>query len=1574
MKLAATLPNLSRLLLLSLILLPSLALSEELLNEELRDGSLPDDWTEVDIDFRTAAEGYALFEDQSTSTLTTPTFDASEFVDVRVEFAVAKFGGGDDGPITVEYSLNGGGDWLTAGDSDTPTSATYLPADILIEQASDDMQIRFSRPNSPSGKRFRDVVITGIAENLDPVLTIVPEELDDFTYTEEEGPSAPQSFTISGENLDGSDVVLTAPTSFSLATSETGTYGPSVTLSSYDGSDTILWARLDAGLSVDTYEGQITSTGGDASSIDVNLSGEVVAPPPTPPPLPALTDFGSGDAYTQDFSGFVSAETLPAGWAVDASGSASNKLDFSPWANGGNTSTGVKYSTDSADVLGYQHTGSTGTFTATLTIENQTGETIEALNVSYLGRVERADQTRHPEWTVEVAGDEVGDLSYSTSVGEDQSKVALVTGLFIEPGEAFTVVWSSDGNVGSGGGRRQIGIGDFEIFAAEAGSPVLSREPSSLSGFTYTEGTGPSTAQSFTVSGEDLDGSEVSISSPSAYEFSFSEASGYANPLPLPAFDGEETTIYTRLVSGLNVGTFNESATIAGGGAASLTVSLSGSVTAPPPELTASSPSYSQTFASFDELANLPDGWTLSDSTYGGDWGSGSSGGLRGNDNVLGYQHISSTGVFTATLTLLNDTGETINALDISYLGRVERLDQTRHPEWTVSVDDVVQSGLFYSTESGEDETISALVTELSIPDGESITIVWSSDANVGDSGGRRQIGIGEVAIAVAEVDVLPPLFSVSDGFFMAEQTVFISNFADYSPTTEVFYTLDGSPPTSASTLYDNSLGIPVSTGGAGGTVTLQAIAIDGAEESMVSSATYEFPVKVDDIEALRQQPTGSTPILLNNPAVFTGGTSFRNTKFFQDDSGFGIQIDDPGSGTITTEYEIGDQVGSLYGTLGSFQGQLQFTPLEDPGAPIETGVDIEPVSRTLDTLTDADQARLVVIEGVLFDDADGEATFGGGGSQEDLSDFADPTITGLFRNVFGDSDITDSVIPDGPVTLTGVIQENDDGLNIGPRSLADIEILPVPPEITSPLVASGDINQPFTYTIEATEDPVSFGASGLPSGLSIDTETGIISGTPTESSLTPFEVELAATNGEDLTGTATLELTINPIAVVIDFTGPTSFPFNDSSQSPDFTVDPDVAVEVTYTGTEETSYGPTPEAPTNVGDYLLTVTVTEANHSGEETLAFAITPAPQVITFEALADRDVNEEDFSITATSDSGLPVSFAIDGPATLTDGPESPATVSLAGVEGVVTLTASQEGNDNYQPADEVVRQFTVTAAGQTRFTWDGQDGTIPDADGITTFTIAVPDSGAIESVAVELEISHQWDDLFFPNTEARLLAPEGTDGSAGRAEATLFARGERSANLDEVFMATFTPDISGQEMTGEWTLVIDQTVSGGLPDAELETFALVITVGEPELSPLEAFLDGLPDGQDGLADDASGDGLANLLVFALGGLDPTVSNTTLLPKPVVNGSGELTLTFFRRDGGAAGVGEAYWEVDGLRYRIEGSDDLASWEALAVTESVSTDGVPAGYVRVTTTPDEPVGEEGRGFMRLVVEMVE
>lgn len=82
-------------------------------------------------------------------------------------------------------------------------------------------------------------------------------------------------------------------------------------------------------------------------------------------------------------------------------------------------------------------------------------------------------------------------------------------------------------------------------------------------------------------------------------------------------------------------------------------------------------------------------------------------------------------------------------------------------------------------------------------------------------------------------------------------------------------------------------------------------------------------------------------------------------------------------------------------------------------------------------------------------------------------------------------------------------------------------------PVISSPLSATGTLGQPFSYQISASGDPTGFDAAALPDGLTVNTTTGLISGTPTTAG--NFNVNISATNA-DGTANATLVLLVSDL------------------------------------------------------------------------------------------------------------------------------------------------------------------------------------------------------------------------------------------------------------------------------------------------------------------------------------------------------------------------------------------------------------------------------------------------------------
>jgi hypothetical protein len=110
------------------------------------------------------------------------------------------------------------------------------------------------------------------------------------------------------------------------------------------------------------------------------------------------------------------------------------------------------------------------------------------------------------------------------------------------------------------------------------------------------------------------------------------------------------------------------------------------------------------------------------------------------------------------------------------------------------------------------------------------------------------------------------------------------------------------------------------------------------------------------------------------------------------------------------------------------------------------------------------------------------------------------------------------------------------------------------------------------------------------------------------------------------------------------------------------------------------------------------------------DTFDFTVELSAQTITFNALANRAYGTI-FNLTATSSSGLPVSYSSSNTSVAT---VTGRTVTVVGV-GSTTITAVQSGNTNYSAATPVQRTLTTIKSGQTIFFESLPSVTFGDAD-------------------------------------------------------------------------------------------------------------------------------------------------------------------------------------------------------------------------------------------------------------------
>lgn len=135
-----------------------------LVNESFTTSPLPSGWSSVNVNYESGTGGYYRFAGNA-GVITSPVFTTwSNYENINVAFSVAKYGSAANGPLTLDVSNDGGATWTAfTADSPIPSSSTYQSASINIPNGiiSSNMRIRLTSANSPSEKRFRNLVITG---------------------------------------------------------------------------------------------------------------------------------------------------------------------------------------------------------------------------------------------------------------------------------------------------------------------------------------------------------------------------------------------------------------------------------------------------------------------------------------------------------------------------------------------------------------------------------------------------------------------------------------------------------------------------------------------------------------------------------------------------------------------------------------------------------------------------------------------------------------------------------------------------------------------------------------------------------------------------------------------------------------------------------------------------------------------------------------------------------------------------------------------------------------------------------------------------------------------------------------------------------------------------------------------------------------------------------------------------------------------------------------------------------------------------------------------------------------------
>ena len=198
------------------------------------------------------------------------------------------------------------------------------------------------------------------------------------------------------------------------------------------------------------------------------------------------------------------------------------------------------------------------------------------------------------------------------------------------------------------------------------------------------------------------------------------------------------------------------------------------------------------------------------------------------------------------------------------------------------------------------------------------------------------------------------PVITPAGGEITADTEITISCATEGA---KIYYTIDGSTPTTASTLYSGAFKLAAAA-------TVKAIAVaDGVETSSVATAEFTFPVVCENIAAFIAKADLENNLTITGEVVVVAQVG--KYLFIQDNSAKILVY-----GDLEKTYNAGDRLSGIKGKYSPYNGLIEMLPLASSFGEAKEGEAVAPVEMTLAEVAEAELLTYVTISGVTIPEA----------------------------------------------------------------------------------------------------------------------------------------------------------------------------------------------------------------------------------------------------------------------------------------------------------------------------------------------------------------------------------------------------------------------------------------------------------------------------------------------------------------------------------------------------------------------------------------------------------------------------